>query len=73
MKSKIVKVESKKVLNFPKLMILTDMSRIVLFSQEGIGLVVWDKCFKKTIGDYSNNWAMRVFRDFEGTVKLSNE
>jgi hypothetical protein len=73
MKSQIVEVGSKKVLDFPKLMQGKMSGVIVLFNQVKVGQVVCGECCGHKIGDYANEWCMSKFKDFNGTIKLSNE
>ena len=68
MKSQIVKLESKKDLDFPKLMKGSTSSVIVLFHEYRKGQVVNGQC-----SDYHEEFNMDFFEDFYGTINLSNE
>lgn len=70
MKSKIVALESKNKLDFPKLMIDSGSSVIVLFHTKGRGQVLSGSF---TLGYYSKHWNIDDFKDFNGTINLSNE
>jgi len=51
-------------LEYPKLMIAAD-GFIVLFYKKGCGLRIDDKY------SYSSNWAMNLFKDFKGTITIT--
>lgn len=58
---------------FPKLMI-SESGTIVLFQESDKGVCLKDGCltFKK-VGQYTNDWSMHYFTDFDGKVTLSND
>jgi hypothetical protein len=65
---------------FPKLMISDatpgdPMDRIVLFTapREGTSIIAGHGGADVAIGYFSQSWEMRAFRDFEGSVTLSND
>ena len=45
---------------------------VVLFSEEGNGLVVYSKGSIWRVGEYCSRWSMETFRPFNGTIELSN-
>lgn len=45
---------------------------VVLFSEEGKGLVIYSKDSVWRVGEYCSSWDMEVFRPFNGTIELSN-
>lgn len=73
-------VEVKKVYSFPKLMIVEDSNggAIILMTEvgasQGKGTVVhtFGQCRHK-IGTFLCSWVMSEFRDYHGTVELSND
>jgi len=73
MKSNLKNIKTKP---FPKLMqIGTDSPNngaVVLFKHNGIGTVVHG-AGKHRLGDDSEDWYMGGFKDFDGTVELSND
>jgi hypothetical protein len=73
MKSQIVELRSKKVLGFPKLMQGTITDVVVLFYEKSKGQVVNGECSDIHLGDNYIEWNMSNFKDFNGTIKLSNE
>ena len=73
MKSQIVGVESKKVLPFPKLMKSIDTNVIVLFYKPKEGQIVNGESYGHKVGFFLNEWNMTYFKDFNGTINLSNE
>tara|TARA_R110001606_G_scaffold365941_1_gene520922 strand:- start:299 stop:517 length:219 start_codon:yes stop_codon:yes gene_type:complete len=72
MKSEVVVTLIKKELPFPKLMTLSSGSKIILFTEEKIGTVVYDEDTFHSIGHYSHSWAMSLFIDFTGEIRLKN-
>lgn len=68
-----IKGESKNR-DFPKLMKGSD-DMVALMTKDGCGVVVitgdLDDYYK--VGDYSEEWAMKCFKDFNGTIELSND
>lgn len=74
-KSVIENKEVKKELPFPKLMI-TKKGKVVLFYRKDHGAIV---CYKaphdsdEEIGYISDKWIMSSFKDFHGSITLSNE
>ena len=73
MKSQIVEVGSKKELGYPKLMKGTLTDVVVLFYEESKGQVVNGQCSDNYLGDNHIEWNMSHFKDFYGTISLSNE
>ena len=73
MKSQIVKLESKKDLDFPKLMIGSASRVIVLFHESGKGQIVNGKSYSYGLGNYNIEWHMDSFTDYNGTINLSNK
>jgi len=55
---------------FPKLMISED-GLIVLFTKPGLGIVLHEGGLN-SFGEYDNRWGMNYFRDYDGTLTLSN-
>lgn len=45
---------------------------IVLFDKKGSGVVIGSQTALDPIGTYRCNWSERAFKDFHGTVTLSN-
>ena len=72
MKSEVVVTLIKKELPFPKLMTLLIGSKIILFTEEKIGTVVSSEDDFNSIGHYSDSWAMSLFIDFTGEIRLKN-
>lgn len=68
---KITISESKRRINFPKLMI-SDNGLIVLMKNNGIGVVLNKGASSNEIGTLREDWVMQYFRDFEGDLILSN-
>lgn len=56
---------------YPKLMISGD--DIVLFVKLEEGTLVSSIGRPEDVGEYSESWDMVVFKDFKGTVTLSND
>ena len=72
MKTTVIPEETKKELPFPKLMIAED-GEIVLFSEEKVGVIVNTKINSfYQIGEYSDDWHMNSFKDFYGSITMSN-
>lgn len=71
-KSTMTKLENKRP--FPKLMqFISDSKEIVVFMiAEGEGVVVYQYSTNIRIGNYSNTWDMSQFKDFEGSITLTN-
>lgn len=68
----VVKPKTKnEPLGFPKLMIDND-DGIVFFHRHGYGMVISEKCGGFRNGELSTHWNMAAFKDFHGTVTLSN-
>ena len=63
--------ECLKTIPFPKLM-KSDNGRIVLFSSPKVGTLVSSSHYE-TVGYYSNNWDEECFKDYGGTIELTNE
>lgn len=62
---------------FPKLMIAFDHNPrkglVVLFSEEGAGVVVHTEDNIYEIGDHSTCWPPSYYKDYEGDVCLTND
>lgn len=74
-KSVIDNKEVKKELPFPKLMI-ADCGKVVLFSEKERGVTVLsgkNNFESDEVGHISNEWNMVAFKDFHGSITLSNE
>lgn len=76
MKSEMTEPDSEKP-KYPKLMI-TRQGDVVFFSKEGFGMVVYGPFGRNEFKDrynegyYCESWVMDRFKDFNGTIKLSN-
>lgn len=57
---------------FPKLM-EAENGTIVLFQSKENGVCVCQKIDSLFVGEYHNCWDMGVFRDYNGSVTLSND
>lgn len=66
--SRIVK-KSKPI--YPRLMLETNQTRIILFTGSGTGTVVHSGHLMD-IGDYCSTWDMDCFTEFTGTIELKN-
>ena len=44
---------------------------IVLFTKPGLGIVLHEGGLN-SFGEYDNRWGMNYFRDYDGTLTLSN-
>ena len=62
----------KPVKSFPKLMISFNNEVIVLMIKKDTGTIVYSIDSSFPIGRMSNNWDSR-FRDYDGSVTLSND
>ena len=78
MKTKITK-QTKQTKPFPKLMIDEDgdvffmvLERTVSRGQLGQGVLIHSVSAFARVGAYSESWDLRLFKDFDGTVELSN-
>jgi len=78
MKTKITK-QTKQTKPFPKLMIDEDgdvffmmLERKVSGEQLGTGLLIHPVSTFSRVGAYSESWDLSLFKDFDGTVELSN-
>jgi hypothetical protein len=71
-KSKITGTKDDNILDYPKLMISEETDRVVLFSKDGCGVDVGGDKYQ-TNGMYRDSWDMGCFKDFHGTVELSND
>ncbi len=69
----VIKDGITEVKGYPKLMANDDLSRIVLMTSYGVGIVVRDTNGVHGIGEHIKDWAMTCFTDFNGTVELSNQ
>jgi len=70
--SKVCATRNKVIRSFPKLMVSKDL--IVLFDQVGSGIVISrvEAPFGFGPGTYRVDFDMADFKEFEGTVELSN-
>lgn len=75
MKSEITKNGTPNTLPFPKLMYLDigGVMATVMYDETGKGVVVYTKDDRNYIGEYSIDWDVKVFKDFHGTLTLSND
>lgn len=71
-KSVIDNKEENKELPFPKLMISKDTGMVVSFEKSGRGSVVNKGSCTWCIGHISDAWFMPGFKDFHGSITLSN-
>jgi len=78
MKTKITK-QTKQTKPFPKLMIDEDgdvffmvHERKVIGEHLGQGVLIHSVSPFARVGAYSESWCLSTFKDFEGTVELSN-
>lgn len=58
---------------YPKLMINEYEEIIVLMINDEIGTVIHSNDDSWKIGDYEESWEMDGFKDFYGTIELSND
>ena len=66
-------VEDRQEMKYPKLMVSVDCSdRIVLFFAMGVGVVVVSHDKRWVLGHYSNGWNMTNFKDYNGSITLTN-
>lgn len=72
MQSEIRTREKRKLVRFPKLMRSKINGTIVLFSGEKMGMVVYTEAHGNFIGEFTSDWAMCNFVDFDESVLLSN-
>ena len=75
MKSNITTNDCKKEKQFPKLMIHSG-GTVVLFDSPTSGVSLFqgdDKNNTKYVGKYRTDWLIKSFKDFHGTVELSND
>lgn len=72
MKSEVEETLVDKQIPYPKLMVATHDGEIVLFLHNRVGVVVGNPNPWHMIGYYSDEWFMHCFKDFHGTVTLSN-
>jgi len=78
MKTKITK-QTKQTKPFPKLMIDEDgdvffmvLERKVIGEHLGQGVLIHSVSSFARVGAYSDVWDLSLFKDFDGTVELSN-
>ena len=72
MKAEVIKNINPDFIPFPKLMI-SELGKIVLFINLHKGMVVANGDDEDEIGLYTDRWAIDVFKDFHGSVTLSNK
>ena len=76
-KSKIIKIEVKKEIPFPKLM-TTEKGTVILATGTsdvgiiGTRIVSCKTEFKDALGNHSIGWGIDNFKDFNGSVIISN-
>lgn len=68
---KVVVNGKQKVKEYPRLMV-DDNLNIVLFKGSNEGTLIDSAKYPEEIADYSEHWVMSEFKDFNGTVTLSN-
>ena len=76
MRSTLINKEEKvREIKYPCLMTASDNfgSIVVLFHNQGRGVVVHSKGEGQLVGYYSEAWAMPFFTPFKGTIQLTNE
>jgi len=71
MNSKVIETKKEIEIEYPCVM-RSEQNRLVLFWQDGYGMVVGNPSKTQPLGHYSTNWGMCCFTPFEGTVELSN-
>ena len=71
MESEIKHTKSSKRPKYPALYKSKDNGRVVLFTEAGIGFLVYSKD-ERNIGHSSSGWEMGRFELFEGEITLSN-
>lgn len=60
-------------INYPCLVQENDGDRILLLSEDSVGVIISSKSDSTDIGDYEYCWEMDDFHLFDGEVRLSNE
>lgn len=72
--SKIMRADTCKKSEFPKLMESRTNEIVVLFTSPGKGTAVYipDDCPLSYLGEYSDLWAMDLFENFYGRIILSD-
>jgi len=60
---------------YPKLMISKNTNTIVLFENDGNGVVVYvdDNCDVHKLGEFNDEWIMSSFLPWNGTILLTEE
>ncbi len=71
MKSVVNQPQSVKT--FPKLMVSKMSNAVVFFYDDFKGIVVSDARNEYGIGHHSTDWIMDNFKDFNGSITLSND
>ena len=72
MKVKVIESKAKEERPFPKLM-EGDGGSLVLMNSKGEGTLLRAGTVLRELGEYSNEWFMACFKDFEGKLELSNK
>jgi hypothetical protein len=77
MKAIVKKSTARAARPFPKLMISTKNTIVFMLEESGKGIAL-TKNGRTPIGDFAgftskDNWSMELFKDFEGTITLSND
>jgi len=73
MKVRVIENEEKEEMPYPKLM-EGNSGTIVLMEARGCGTSLrLGKYSSIRLGEYSQDWAMDCFKDFEGKLELSNK
>ena len=71
MKATVTNME-KKTIPFPKLM-QSNRGKIVFFSGPCVGILLHNAQSPNLVWNFSDDWNMDAFFDFEGSITLSND
>ena len=66
-------VKPPKPINYPVIMKSKISGMIVLFSDEGAGVVLKRTGLNYDVGEYSNEWVMSTFEKFDDVISMQNE
>ena len=58
---------------YPCLKVATDTGRVVLFTSESAGTVVYERISYWGMGHYSDKWYKQDFTPFNGSITLEND
>ena len=75
MKSKINDRMTESTKCFPKLMKSNNKDTVIFFTKKDCGMVVFigeKNALNYNLGEYSEDWAMECFSDFDESVRLWN-